>query len=176
MIRVAMTPLILIALARGRFALGGWLFGGAALTDLLDGVVARRFGMETRVGLYLDPVADKILLSSLYLGLGAGRAVPWWLVAVIFGRDFWILLLSLIALQFTGFRKLEPSVWGKACTFLQVMTAVAIMAGYGYGEPVLLRICQALIWGVVILAAISAGEYTWRGVRWLREQRRLVTR
>lgn len=171
MIRVIMTPFILKALADGRYVLAGWLFGAAALTDLLDGAVARRFGSETRVGLYLDPIADKILLSSLYLGLGAAHAVPWWVVAVIFGRDFWILLLAAVALQFTSFRHLEPSVCGKASTFLQVMTAVALMAGYGYRDPVLVRLCSGLIWGVVILALVSAGEYTWRGVRWTRRAR-----
>jgi len=168
MIRVMMTPFILLALARGEFLLGGWLFGGAALTDLLDGAIARRFGGESRIGLYLDPIADKILLSSIYIGLAAGKAIEWWLVAVIFGRDFWILLLSGIALQFTTFRRLEPSVWGKASTFLQVMTAIALMAGYGYREPILLRICTGLIFGVVTLALVSATEYTLRGVFWLR--------
>ncbi len=72
MIRVLMTPFILYELAHGRFISGGWLFGVAAFTDLLDGAIARRFGGESRVGLYLDPIADKILLnSSVYIGLAA---------------------------------------------------------------------------------------------------------
>src|SRR5579872_4973332 len=99
MIRVLMTPFILLELARRHFLAGGWLFGGAAFTDLLDGAVARRFGATSKIGLYLDPVADKILLSSIYIGLAAGHAVPLWLVFVIFGRDLWIVLLSGIALR-----------------------------------------------------------------------------
>lgn len=174
MIRVAMTPFILFALARGHFVLAGWLFGGAAITDLLDGAVARRFGAETKIGLYLDPVADKLLLSAIYVGLAAGKSIGWWLVAIIFGRDFWILLLGGVALQFTSFRDMAPSVWGKASTFLQIMTAIAVMAGHGYREPVLLRISQGLIIGVVSLAVVSAAEYTLRGLSWLRHQRSSV--
>jgi cardiolipin synthase len=168
MLRIVITPFILYELAHGEFLVGGWLFGAAAFTDLLDGAVARRFGGESKIGLYLDPIADKILLSSIYIGLVAGRAVPVWLVVTIFGRDFWILLLSAIALQFTTFRNLQPSVWGKASTFLQIMTAVAVMAANGYHDAVLLRICQGLFWGVGLLALVSAGDYSLRGITWLR--------
>ena len=89
---------------------------------------------------------------------------------MIFGRDLWILLLAAIALQFTSFRKLEPSGWGKASTFLQVMTAVAIMAARGYHDPVLGRMSEAMIWGVAALAFISGADYSLRGVFWLRER------
>ena len=79
MVRILMTPFILYELAQGEFLAGGWLFGAAAFTDLLDGAVARRFGGESKIGLYLDPVADKILLSSVYIGLAVGQAIrPGW--------------------------------------------------------------------------------------------------
>src|SRR5437763_15897571 len=98
LVRVFMTPVILIELARGQYMIGGWLFGGAALTDLADGAIARKFGAESKVGLYLDPIADKILLSAIYIGLAVGGAVPVWIVTVIFARDLWILLLAGLAL------------------------------------------------------------------------------
>ncbi len=169
-VRILMTPFILYELAHGRFLTGGWIFGAAATTDLLDGAVARRFGSESKFGMYLDPVADKILLTSIYIGLELSGAVPLWLVIVIFGRDFWILALSAFALRFTGFRDLQPSVWGKASTFLQVMTAVAVMAANGYGDAVLARISMGLMWAVAGMAAISVADYTSRGVMWLRNR------
>jgi cardiolipin synthase len=172
MVRIVMTPFVLYSLAQGHFLLGGWLFGGAAFTDLLDGAVARRFGGVSKVGLYLDPIADKILLSSTYIGLAAGGAVPVWIVVVIFGRDLWIVLLSSAALRFTTFRDLNPSVWGKASTFLQVMTAVAVMAAEGYHDQVLRQICDVLILVVAAFAAISAADYSWRGIMWLRARNR----
>ncbi|MCU1329028.1 MAG: CDP-diacylglycerol--glycerol-3-phosphate 3-phosphatidyltransferase [Bryobacterales bacterium] len=165
-LRILATPFILWALAHRQFIPGGWLTGIAAFTDLLDGAVARRFGGETKFGQYLDPIADKILLSGVYIGLGLGGAVPMWLLAVIFGRDLWILLLSGIALRFTNYRELEPSNWGKASTFVQVMTAVGVLAGRGYRDDVLLGICGGLFWFITALAITSAGDYTARGVRW----------
>lgn len=170
-LRIFMTPFILFELAHGRFLVGGWLFGAAATTDLLDGAVARRFGAESKIGLYLDPIADKILLTSIYIGLAAGGAVPLWTVIVIFGRDLWIVLLSSFALKFTSFRDLHPSVWGKASTFLQVMTAVVVMAANGYHDVVLTRIAGVLIWAVAALAAISAADYGRRGIVWLRRNK-----
>ncbi len=167
-LRIFMTPVILYTLANGRFLLSGWIFGFAALTDMLDGTVARRFGGMTKFGAYLDPIADKCLLSGIYIGLAAGHAVPLWLVLLIFGRDLWILSMSAIAFRFTSYRKFDPSHWGKASTFLQIMTAIGVMGARGYDDPILTQICAGMIAGVTLLVFISAGEYTWRGVVWLR--------
>ncbi len=165
-LRILATPFILRALAEGYFILGGWLVGIAAFTDLLDGAVARRFGGETKFGQYLDPIADKILLSAVYIGLGLGGAVPKWLLVVIFGRDLWILGLSGLALVTTKYREMQPSNWGKASTYAQVMTAVGVLAGNGYRDEALLLVCTGLFWIITFLAVMSAGDYTWRGVRW----------
>jgi cardiolipin synthase len=168
LLRVAMTPFILLELARGEYMIAGWTFGAAAFTDTLDGYIARRSGSQSRVGLYLDPIADKLLLSSIYVGLMLGHAIPVWLLVVVFGRDLWILLLSGIALRFTKFRSLQPSVWGKASTFAQIMTAVGVMAARAYHNAEFGGIADMLRWVVVALAAISAGDYTARGIRfWL---------
>ena len=140
--------------------------GLSAFTDLLDGAVARRFGGETKFGQYLDPIADKILLSGVYIGLALGGAIPMWLLAVIFGRDLWILALSGAALAFTKFRELQPSNWGKASTFVQVMCAVGVLAGAGYRDETLLKICGGIFWLITALAVASAADYTIRGVLW----------
>jgi cardiolipin synthase (CMP-forming) len=168
LVRIVMTPFILVELARGRYMAGGWMFGGAAFTDILDGALARSFGGVSKAGQYLDPIADKILLSCIYIGLAVGGAVPVWIVYVIFARDFWILLLSAIALRFTSFRRLQPSIWGKASTFCQVMAAVAVMAARAYANDWFLGTSKVLLAGVVILAAISGADYSFRGVLWLR--------
>lgn len=167
MLRVAMTPYILLELARGRYLVAGWTFGAAAFTDTLDGFVARRFNSQSRVGLYLDPIADKLLLSGIYIGLMLGHAIPAWVVVVVFARDLWILALSGVALRFTKFRELQPSAWGKASTFAQIMTAVGVMAARAYGNAAFAEISDWLVWCVVALAAVSAGVYTARGVRFL---------
>jgi cardiolipin synthase len=167
--RIIMTRFILIELWKGQYMIGGWTFGAAAVTDILDGLLARRFGGQSKIGQYLDPVADKILLTCIYVGLALARAVPLWIVLLIFGRDLWILLLSGVALRFTQFRRLEPSVWGKASTFFQIMAAVAIMAARAYENEWFLRISTVLLVGVVILAAVSGIDYSLRGVAYFRQ-------
>lgn len=174
MLRVAMTPFILLKLAQGEYMVAGWTFGAAAFTDTLDGFIARRFGSESKVGQYLDPIADKLLLSSIFVGLMLGHAVPKWLVAVVFGRDLWILALSGIALRFTDYRELRPSIWGKASTFVQIMTVVGITAARAYDNAVFGVIAGWLVWGVVALAVISAGDYGARGIAfWLHSRKAL---
>ena len=164
-----MTPYIVLELARGQYLVGGWMFGAAAFTDILDGGLARRFSVQSKAGQYLDPIADKLLLTGAYIGLAMGAAVPVWLVVVILARDTWILLLSAIALRFTQFRDLQPSVWGKASTFAQIMAAVAVMSARAYGNAWFAAISQPLIWGVLILAAVSGIDYTLRGATYLRQ-------
>jgi cardiolipin synthase len=171
LVRIVMTPFILLELSRGHYLAGGWMFGAAAFTDILDGALARRFGGQSQIGQYLDPIADKILLTSIYIGLAIGGAVPVWLVAVIFARDFWILLLSAVALRFTQFRDLKPSLWGKASTFAQIMAVVAITGIHAYGNPFFYAASVPLIWAVALLAAISGLDYGLRGVAYLRSAR-----
>ncbi|HEX4135997.1 MAG TPA: CDP-alcohol phosphatidyltransferase family protein [Bryobacteraceae bacterium] len=171
LVRIIMTPFILLELARGQYLIGGWMFGGAAITDILDGLLARRFGGQSKVGQYFDPIADKILLTSVYIGLALGKAVPLWIVLLIFARDLWILLLSGVALRFTGFRNLQPSLWGKASTFFQIMAAVAVMGARAYDSAWFLGISTALLGGVVILAAVSGIDYSLRGIFYLRQGR-----
>lgn len=166
-----MTPFILIELSKGQYMVGGWTFGAAAFTDVLDGWLARRFGVESKAGQYLDPIADKILLTCIYVGLAMGGAVPVWIVVLILARDVWILLLSGVALRFTEFRELQPSIWGKASTFFQIMAAVGVMAARAYGNVWFLKISTVLLGGVAILAVVSGVDYSLRGVAYFRVAR-----
>ena len=168
LLRLILTPFILLELSRGHYMAGGWMFGGAAFTDVVDGGFARRFGAESKFGQYLDPIADKLLLTSIYIGLALGGAIPMWVMATVLGRDVWILGLAGIAFLFTSFRDLKPSIWGKASTFAQIMAAVAVMAARAYNYNGFAVIAGWLIGAVVILAAVSAADYGWRGISYLR--------
>src|SRR5258708_20711546 len=86
MARLLLAPFIFAAIVNGRHALALALFACAALTDLLDGLLARRFGQTTPVGAYLDPIADKVLLSGVYLSLAVAGLVPCCVVMAIIGR------------------------------------------------------------------------------------------
>jgi cardiolipin synthase len=171
LLRLLLTPVILIELSRGHFMSGGWIFGGAAFTDILDGGLARRFGSQSKIGQYLDPIADKLLLTSIYIGLALGKAIPVWVVVIVLARDLWILGLAAIAFLFTRFRNLRPSIWGKLSTFAQIMAAVGVMAARAYDYNGFAIVAGWLIDAVVVLAVISAADYGWRGVSYLRNTR-----
>jgi cardiolipin synthase len=166
--RLLVAPFIFVAIVNGRHASALALFACAALTDGLDGLLARRFGQITATGAYLDPIADKVLISGVYLSLAAAGTVPWWLVIVIFGRDLFLLASSGVALLFTGFRQFRPSVWGKASTFVQIACAIAWMTQNAVDSPALHALAEGLIWPTAGITIWSGLHYSWRGLRFVR--------
>jgi len=166
--RLLLAPLIFAAIVNGRHVLALALFGCAALTDGLDGLLARRIGQVTPVGAYFDPIADKVLLCGVYVSLAMAGSVPWWLVLVIFGRDLFLLASSGIALMFTGYRHFRPSVWGKGSTFMQIACATVWMTQNAMGSPAVLALAEALIWPTAAITIWSGLHYSWRGFRFVR--------
>src|SRR3954471_21669108 len=128
LLRLILTPFVIREILEGRHLRALELFAIAAFTDILDGAAARRFGVVTPTGAYFDPIADKCLLSGVFLALAAARIVPRWLVGIIFARDLLILAVVGLVLLYTPVRRFPPSVWGKASTFVQISTAVTWMA------------------------------------------------
>jgi cardiolipin synthase len=163
-LRLLLAPPIVAAMWAGRLWLAIVLFAVASITDLLDGALARRFHLETPFGAYLDPVADKCLLSAMFLSMAFARMVPWWFVAIVLGRDLYLLLAAAILLRFSSRRGFPPSVWGKASTFVQMVAVATAFAGnlFRLGNPWLPA--QALIWISAVFTIWSGVEYTWRGI------------
>ena len=167
-LRLLLAPFVICAIAAGRHSLALALFAAASLTDWLDGSAARRFGSATRAGAYLDPIADKCLLSGVFLALAIGGIVPWWLVILIFARDLYILLGAALFLIFTSIRSMPPTVWGKLSTFAQILTAVLWMGRNALHSPLLDTIAPFTIWPCAAITVWSGLDYTWRGIRSLR--------
>src|SRR5580692_8784854 len=165
--RLLLAPVIVYAILNGRAFAALCIFAAAAATDVIDGYLARHFGATTASGAFLDPIADKLLLTGVYLALALAGRVPWWLVAVIFGRDLLILTASAIALAATKLRAFPPSRWGKASTFFQILTAVCFLGRNAFGWPVLAFFSAALIWPTLALTVWSGIYYGWRGARLL---------
>ena len=166
--RLLLAPFVFTAIVSGHGEPALALFACAALTDGLDGLLARRFRQITPLGAYLDPIADKFLLSGVYFFLAVIGSVPWWLVAVIFGRDIFLLLSSGIALMFTSFRQFRPSVWGKASTFVQIACALAWLAQNAVPSLALHALAEAFIWPTAAATIWSGLHYAWRGLRFAR--------
>jgi cardiolipin synthase len=143
-VRICLAPFLVAAILENRFVLSFALFIAAGLTDALDGVLARVLKQRTMLGEYLDPIADKLLLSTLFLVLMYKGLMPTTVTILVFGRDVGILLVAAVLYAVVGRREFGPSIFGKANTLAQV-TAVAV---------VLLHQLTAAKW-VVILRLIA---------------------
>ena len=120
LLRMIFLPFIIINLVKHDFKWALALFILAGLTDGLDGLLARRMHQQTVLGQYLDPIADKLLMSTLFLVLSIERMIPWKYTVVVFSRDVSILLISGVLFMIAGLRDFRPSLFGKANTFAQV--------------------------------------------------------
>src|SRR5437867_12593515 len=128
-LRIVFVPVFIILLAYGEIGWALSTFVAAGLTDVLDGIIARRFGQKTSIGAVLDPIADKLLMASSILILSLPQmefhnTIPRWLLIVIIFRDVFILLVSLIVVLMVVWRVCTPSPYGRACTDMQVLTVL----------------------------------------------------
>ncbi len=170
--RCVLAPFIGGAILGGEYGTALAVFLVAGVTDVVDGFLARRFGQATRIGAYVDPIADKVLLSTVYVCLWVAGAVPGWLVGLVFGRDAAILLLAGGLMLFTSLRRFPPSRWGKLSTFAQISTAVAVMIARASGGDWTRQTAEAMIWWAAAMTAGSGIHYLWLGAR---EVRRAVS-
>ena len=164
-LRLLLVPPIIVAILQGRHERALILFVLAAATDALDGMVARSFRQRTQFGAYLDPIADKFLLSGVFLALAAAKLIPRWLVVTIFGRDLYILTAAGFLLWFTPARNFRPSIWGKASTFVQVITAVVWITRDAAPSSVLDAVSGGILWPCAAFTIWSGVHYTWTGLR-----------
>ncbi len=163
--RLVLAPFVAADILHQRYSRAIVFFFLAGLSDVIDGFLARRLQASTPAGAYFDPIADKILLSVIYVSLGIVGAIPWWMVAVVFGRDVLILAMAAYGLLFTTLRKFPPSVWGKVSTFFQIAAALVVLgARAGIAAPVTLALCL-----MVVCTIVSGLHYIWRAVLLLRQ-------
>jgi cardiolipin synthase len=125
--RMAFLPFIVINLLDGRYGWALVLFLLAGLSDGLDGLLARTLRQQTLLGQYLDPIADKMLLSTVFLVLSIVHKIPWKFTVLVFSRDICILVVSAVLYTIAGLRDFRPSIFGKANTFAQVAAVVFVM-------------------------------------------------
>jgi len=163
-IRVALAPVIFWAILSGNNLLAMALFATAAVTDWLDGTMARRYGWITWFGAYIDPVADKLLMDSMFIALAIASMLPWWFVVLVVGRDLYILISVMILAMFVKVREFPPSAWGKWCTFAQIITAGTWMVTTMTRSFLLDVLCIMALWAATVLTLYSGIHYTWRGV------------
>lgn len=125
--RMAFIPFVVIKLVEGHYRGALILFLCAGLSDGLDGLLARRLHQQTLLGQYLDPIADKMLLSTTFLVLSIVHKIPWRFTIVVFSRDICILIVSGVLYNIAGLRDFRPSIFGKANTLAQVAAVLFVM-------------------------------------------------
>lgn len=164
--RIFIAPLIVALLlreSRRRNRLAGTALGVAALTDFLDGYLARRQGKETRLGQFLDPLADKLCISSVFVMLARRGRLAGWVPGVIIGREALITLFRVYAGTRGG--SVPASIWGKLKTNSQLLALLAvIMEGEGRGSGALR---DAAVAGAVALTLYSGLDYMLKARRYL---------
>jgi cardiolipin synthase len=140
------------------------VFLGAALTDLLDGYVARHRGSQSRLGAFLDPMADKLLLVSSFVTLTWLKALPFWIAAVVISRDL-ILVIGALVIHMAGGRITpRPTRAGKIATFFQVLTVLVGLLSRFYKMPGGLKV---VVWLAATFTVVSGLQYIVQGMRFL---------
>lgn len=179
--RAALVPVFAWMLLRNR-ALGALLvILAAGLSDVLDGWAARKWHQATRAGTLMDPLADKLLLSTAYVllavkNLGFSHVIPLWLSAAVIGRDFLILAGGAAILLARGRREFPPSIAGKMSTVMQVTTVFWVVLSNYVRASALVRsgfpaaITSPRVLGVfyaatLLLTAVSGAQYIYKGIR-----------
>ena len=133
LLRMAFVPFIVIELVDGRYFWALVLFVVAGFSDGLDGLLARKLHQQTLLGQYLDPIADKLLLSTMFLVLSILHKIPWKFTVLVFSRDISILAASAVLFAIAGLRNFRPSIFGKANTFSQIAAVFFVML-FRYGR------------------------------------------
>jgi len=140
-LRIVFIPVFIILLTGGNTGLALAIFVAAGVTDVLDGIIARRYGQKTNVGTVLDPLADKLLMVTTIVILslpqmGFPNVLPLWLMILLISRDVLMMTVALVIVLVVGWRFFKPSIYGRASTVLQVMTVVAVLYCNWQGEAV----------------------------------------
>lgn len=168
LLRICLAPFLVSAILDNRFALSFGLFVAAGLTDALDGTLARWLRQRTMLGQYLDPVADKLLLSTLFVVLthmrdpGSGiRLIPVTVTVLVFGRDVGILVVAALLYAAVGRREFKPSLFGKANTLAQVTAIALVLLHQIYSAPWVVMLRALALDTTVVLTVASGLHYAW---------------
>jgi cardiolipin synthase len=156
--RILLVPVMIWAISSGEMRIAFLLFLAAGISDGIDGFLAKRFGMTTELGAYLDPLADKAMIVSIYVALGVAEAIPRWLVILVVSRDVMIVGAVMLSWLVDKPVALKPLLVSKLNTVAQIALALVVLAtlGLGFEAEMLTTGLTAL---VACLTLVSVGFY-----------------
>ncbi len=167
-LRILLIPVFINLLIYGYQGWALTVFLAASLTDSLDGLIARLANQRTRLGTYLDPLADKLLLTASFLTLAILRVIPTWTAVIVVSRDLILILGALILHMTQAQQEISPTFLGKSTTAVQLIyvTLILVMAVIHASTVSLFPILVATI-GLTILSGL---HYIYRGIRHLNSE------
>jgi cardiolipin synthase (CMP-forming) len=165
LLRICLAPFLVAAILERRFEVGLTLFIVAGLTDALDGLLARWLQQKTTLGQYLDPVADKLLLSTLFVVLAHLGLIARTVTILVLGRDVGILLVAALLYAAAGVRNFEPGLFGKASTVAQIAAVAFVLLGQVYVADWVVWSRSIALDATVVLTILSGLQYAWRAGR-----------
>jgi len=154
-LRLAFLPFFIIAIEYERYGIALAILVVAGFTDGLDGWLARGLNQRTPLGAYLDPIADKLLLSSSYFVLALKSKISWWLAILVLSRDVLVLAAAAVILLSVGYRPFPPSIWGKATTFFELLLIFLVLVlavSENQALWVAREVCGYIVAGFVVIS------------------------
>ncbi|HEX2328825.1 MAG TPA: CDP-alcohol phosphatidyltransferase family protein [Candidatus Angelobacter sp.] len=163
LMRLVFVPLIVLAVVGNHYSWALGIFIVAGITDGLDGLLARLMKQQTQLGQYLDPIADKLLLSTMFLVLSFMHRIPWGVTVLVFSRDIIIVIICTLLYITGAMKSFPPSFFGKANTAAQIVTVPLVLANEIIPHVRWIETARHLFFNiVVILTVVSGVHYLWR--------------
>jgi cardiolipin synthase len=159
-LRLGFLPFFIIAIRYSRYDWALALLIVAGLSDGLDGLLARKLNQKTQLGSFLDPIADKLLLSSSYFMFALKGKIAWWLAILVLGRDVLILVACAVILLVVGYMTFPPSIFGKLNTTFQVLLVLVVILSALVQNSALQISRELLIYLVAAFTIISGFHYS----------------
>lgn len=162
--RILLVPIVVWAIGSGEMLVAFLLFLVAGISDAVDGFIAKRFNMTSEIGAYLDPLADKALIVSIYVALGITEAIPRWLVILVVSRDIMIIGGVMLSWLVGNPVAVKPLLVSKLNTVAQIVFACLVLGALGFNFDA--RTPEMLLMGLVgVLTLLSIGFYVREWVR-----------
>jgi cardiolipin synthase len=165
LLRLGFLPVFLTLISYERYKWALLVLVVAGLTDLFDGWLARRLNQRSSLGAYLDPIADKLLLSSSFVILAYKSKIAWWVTIIVLSRDILMMVVAIVIILISGYRPFPPSIYGKLTTFFEIALVFGIVLVEAYPDTNLNMGVRALTFIAPALATFSAFHYSFAVTR-----------
>ena len=174
LMRLFIIPFLIIEILDANYTAAFALFILAGVSDALDRLLARWLSQRTTLGQYMDPIADKLLLSTLFVVFTHVGLMPRYVTVLVFSRDLGILLIATLLFATGTLRDFRPSLFGKLNTFMQIIALLSVLCQKVFAWHHLATMRDGLLQIIAVMAPLSAAQYAWIVIRRMNSQQPTV--